>query len=95
MTPEAIEELLAIRSGAAAYNEAYHQAAADALSADPTANVAEVLRRFTMENKPADFIEEMRPKYRGMFVPSAAAAAGITQGEWVELPDDQRQLFMN
>ena len=95
MTPKAIEELLAIRAGAAAYNQAYHQAVADALNEDPTANVAAVQRQFTLENTPAGFIEEMRPKYRGMFVPPSAAGLGITQEEWRGMTADQRQPFSN
>jgi hypothetical protein len=95
MTPAAIEELLAIRAGAAAYNEAYNQVAADALAQDPAANVAEVQRKFAQENKPTDYIEKMRPKYKGMFVPENASALGITQEEWRILPADKRQAFLN
>jgi enamine deaminase RidA (YjgF/YER057c/UK114 family) len=95
MTPAAIEELLAIRAGAAAYNEAYHQAAADALAQDPAANVAEVQRKFAQEHKPTDYIEEMRPRYKGMFVPDAASSQGVTQEEWRNLPAEDRQVFLD
>jgi hypothetical protein len=95
MTPAAIEELLAIRAGAAAYNEAYHQAAADALAQDPAANVAEVQRKFAQEHKPTDYIEEMRPRYKGMFVPDAASRQGVTQEEWRNLTAEDRQAFLD
>jgi len=95
MTPKAIEELLAIRAGVAAYNEAYNQVAADALAQDPAANVAEVQRKFAHDNKPTDYIEDMRPKYKGMFVPESASALGITQEEWRNLPAAKRQAFLN
>jgi hypothetical protein len=106
MSPGAIEELLAIKSGIADYNLALSSAIYEAQVNNPNVNLAEVERNFVRENKPEDFVDRRRPEFAGKIqrpAGTAAAAvpaitqsaidAGYTDEDWLTAPPEERALF--
>jgi hypothetical protein len=96
MSPGAIEELLAIKTGISDYNLALSSVIYEAQINNPNVNLAEVKRDFVRNNKPEDFVDKRRPEFVGKIQRPAGSIqrpADISEPAW-ELMSEEDKRFV-